>query len=150
LLDVVHRHVLLPHADNALAETITDRSCAGASVDISEEVFMLAGVLSEACTHDAERAVRVAEALGDLGCGFPIHEEGTESLILAMERLLGGDKEATFRGNDCYLISITDTHILTMPHLKVGVKMLWRSKPQIPYIVPLVSLSSRYGSQCSC
>ena len=79
-------------------------------------------MVAELMTKDAEGAGRVAEALGHLRRGILLDEEGAQSLVLALERELGGNKEALI-GRRCYLITSTDWHDHIMPKKQLSTTM---------------------------
>jgi hypothetical protein len=82
------------------------------------------GTMPKLVAEDAKRARRVPETTGDLMGGLAIDEKGTQRFVLPVEGLFRDQKEARLRGY-CYLITMSDSHILILlPSLRnVNIKM---------------------------
>ena len=65
--------------------------------DVAEDPASEPGLVAEAVAEDAEGPRGVAEAFGGLGGGETFDEIGAEGLVLAVERLLGGEEEPGLR-----------------------------------------------------
>src|SRR5439155_1558783 len=93
-LDVVDREITLAHGHSQFADAIARGCRLGAALGLAEEGGALAGVVAELVAKDTKGAGGIAEAAGDVGREFLVHEEGAEGLVLALEGGLGGEEEA--------------------------------------------------------
>jgi hypothetical protein len=88
--DVINREVLLAQGDDTFPEGI-GLGCGMGPLSRGEEEVSLR-IPAELVDEDSEAPRSVTEASSDLGTGYPINEEGAESLVLAVDGV-GGFKE---------------------------------------------------------
>src|SRR5215467_6837220 len=117
LTDLIDRVVVLAQRNDLLVCGALLGLVGGARFPRGEEFRKF--VAAEGMTEHAERAWRIAEALGDLEGGEPFEVESAQSLVLALARRAWLTEEAAAV---CYLFRFIDRHESTMSNADSGVK----------------------------
>ena len=95
-LDVVDGKVAFTQRHGAVADAIADGGVLRAVLGLLEEGGAFGGIVTKLVAEDPKGPRGVGEVPGDLDRGARLDEVGAEGLVLAVERVFGGDEKARF------------------------------------------------------